>query len=96
MFGASGIEKIKDMVAVNFPERREAILKSVYNTSVSANSHIILKDKESNREYRLVWLGKNSWGFFLSKENQLEKLDIFEWDDEKVLSILQSVFDKTE
>ncbi|NLC30573.1 MAG: hypothetical protein GX765_00790 [Candidatus Moranbacteria bacterium] len=91
MFGWGGIERVKEMVKKNFPESSEDIFKSVNNAPVSSSSHIVLENKKENKSYKLLWVTGDYWALFLLGD-EVRQLDFFEWNEERALSMLQSIF----
>ena len=93
MFGAHKIKIIEKMVCEHFPKKGNSINKSIFNSAVSASSHIILEDKKENKSYKLLWVTGDYWAIFLLGDKP-KQLDFFQWNDERALSMLQSIFGK--
>ena len=91
MFGAHKIKIIEKMVCEHFPKKGNSINKSIFNSAVSASSHIVLENKKENKSYKLLWVTGDYWALFLLGD-EVRQLDFFEWNEERALSMLQSIF----
>lgn len=91
MYGGGGIERVKEMVKKKFPKSSEDIFKSVNNAPVSSSSHIVLENKKENKSYKLLWVTGDYWALFILGD-EVRQLDFFEWNEERALLMLQSIF----